>query len=196
MSLPIPKNFVPSEALKAIRKASKAAQFYYTEERALQVKKILDTLHHPNADGLKEPLFIPAAGGTLNTLRTQWYQGKDYLLDNLDPDNHYKKLLALTEVKTRQDGLFFRALTKPKNKNTLTDFMVAIPDWRDKLELFLETASPRDKFFLDKLVLSQKDKDWINGQLAGLVKYVGDDPIPLFFGDITDTSILLIRDDN
>lgn len=191
MGLPIPPDFTPEKLLLEHRKAIKSSQFYYTEEQANNVKKLLDTLHTT-----KESLFIQAGDNSISTLRVKYYQGKDYLLDNLDPNKHYLYLTSLTKVTTKPGGLLFSVRIAPKNKVSLLDFVVVIPDWRTKLEDFLETATPNQKFFLENLKLSDKDLTWISNQLAGLTKTVDEQAIPLFYGEITPDKILLIRDED
>ena len=130
---------------------------YYTEKWAGEVKTIIDLVCE-NA----EPRLIPEGGYTATTIRNQWYQAKQYLLDHLDPTGAYKekdKLLTAEYVKRR--GL----IVSPHQRKGIMASVVVQP-WRPKLEEYLEIAAPFQKFERVGIGLTEGDSLWVHGLLS------------------------------
>lgn len=148
---------------------------YYNKEHALEVKDYLNVLH-TNRRSLK----IVSSGLSINTLRLKFYQGKKYLLDNLDPEGKYKNLINRTKCITMADylELHIKQDTKVLYAETI--------EWKPAFLDFIENAQLGTKFPCpDNIMLSNEEVQWIKDQL---------DPLSdLFIYDVKPNKFLVIR---
>jgi hypothetical protein len=132
---------------------------YYTEKWAGYVKEIIDAIKET-----AQPRLIPIGDMSETTIKLQWYQGKEYLLDHLDPKGEYKALddiLVASPVKKR--GL----IISPVQRKGVMKSVVVQP-WRPRLEEFLEVAQPLEKFERVGLGLAEEDVLWLKSLFTGL----------------------------
>lgn len=149
------------QSLKKISAAvdgPKAARPYYTSKYAETVRDTVDRILDSG-----EVLFFPASDVQLETLKQQWYQGKDYLVSVLDPTYETKVLKVEASIDKRKNGLVValkpeRGMVEPK----------LLTRWREELNEFLDNSEVQDKFVRQGLGLSDADVIWLYETLEPL----------------------------
>jgi hypothetical protein len=132
---------------------------YFTEKWAKEVGVLMK---HVYTTG--EPRLIPVGDLSTSTIRNQWYQGKEYLLQFLDPDKSYAEMdtvVAAEYIKKR--GL----LVSPRKQRGILQHIAIVP-WRPKFEEFLETAVEMQMFERVGLGLTEDDAKYVNETLYPL----------------------------
>ena len=127
---------------------------YYTEVNANRWRKILARLHTARL-----PQRIPLNGMSPNTLRSQYYQGLDYLKDH-NPE--CKEMIESTRCMTTD--YYIELHIKRKVRWSSYD---AAP-WRDELDIFITSSSPGQKLERVDVCLSPEEITDIENKLAPL----------------------------
>ncbi len=149
------------DSLKRISAAvdgPKAARPYYTPKYAETVKETIDRILESG-----EVLFFPASEVQLDTLKQQWYQGRDYLISVLDPSYEAKVTKIEASIDKRKNGLVValkpeRGMVEP----------AIITKWREELNEFIDKSELQDKFVRQGLGLSDADVVWLYETLEPL----------------------------
>ncbi len=152
---------------------------YYKERYAVAVRKLLDTLFEN-----KEFLRVPAVGLTVETLRQQYFQGSQFLVDYMDPDGRYGVMKS--EVRCRaykRDG--FIELNRRITIEDQVPTTDTVRPWRDELLEFLEIAEPGSKY-QKPVKMSDADQSWARSQLEPF----GAE----FIWQVTNREIIVIKD--
>lgn len=156
---------------------------YYSESFGRDAKKIFDEL-----EASKARITIHARDVSIHTIRAQFYQGRKYLVDHLDtPEGYYAKLAPRVKLITYDSYIEFHIRSAPKS--FIQNIQIE-EGWREDLLCFLENAAPGEKFHRH-LNFTEKDIAYVNNLLAGLTK---EDGSTVFFGDINENQIMLVRD--
>ena len=151
---------------------------YYNENSAIWVRGLLDDLHK---SGIPLKVVRETNGALrINTLRLRYYQGIEYLRDNLDPDDTYKRLSKATKCTVYRDYLELHI------RNIEVAHTAPALDWKPLFEEFLENAELGQKFN-PKVLLTLPEVRWINEQLFPLSRQ--------FIYNITPDEFLVIRFD-
>lgn len=146
-------------SLKKANQIGSSRRPYYTEKWAGYVKEIFLAIKE-NA----QPRLIPIGDMSDTTIKLQWYQGKEYLLDHMDPTGEFKELdKILVASPSRKRGL----IISPVQKQGVMKSVVVQP-WKPALEDFLETAQALDKFERVGVGLSEEDLLWVKSLLIEL----------------------------
>ena len=139
--------------LQSLRKISaavdgpKAARPYYTSKYAETVRDTIDRILESG-----EVLFFPASDVQLDTLKQQWYQGRDYLVSVLDNSYEAKVLKVEASIDKRKNGLV--VALKPERGMVEPG---VITKWREELNEFIDNSDTQDKFVRQGLGLSDAD---------------------------------------
>ena len=150
---------------------------YYNLSQGQAVRKILEAIIAA-PDKIQR---IPGMGVKLTTIRQQWYQGVEYVLDNLDKDNRYKQLTQ--NLRTKLDHGYLTVFVTGANLVPLQ--ATPMTNHRMNLENFIETAEPGDKFPDEQVLLSDEDVMELSSIMLGLEE--------LFDYHIDRTTIKVIR---
>jgi hypothetical protein len=154
---------------------------YYKESVAIAVRDKLDRLHER-----KVPQRIIADGISVHTLRLQYYQGVHYLLDELDPDGKYRELYNNTKAETKVYEGYIELFVRRRGGIGAAAMLDNDGTWKEQLEEFLTVATPGAKFQRVNIVITDDDKNWIDGLLNPLGE--------LFISKVDNNSVLIIRD--
>jgi hypothetical protein len=175
-----PIELTPFEIIRRSRIVYRRNWSYYNQVYADGAKRLLDILHTKG-----ETIRIPAQGMSIETLRLQYYQGIQYLLDNGPDAEKYAALYKKTRGKPyRSDGFFELSIRK-----TILDAQPTtsqVQPWKEAILEFMEVAAPGSR--LPKMVrhFTEDDKAWLRCQL---------DPFGAeFVWQVTDDELILIRD--
>lgn len=188
-ALKIDLSKIKDEDLAATRRAPKhwkngAVAVYFTEDFALVAKKVLDEL-----DKCREAnLFFPAEDISVTTLYLRWSQGKQYLLEFMDENGTYKDLASKIRVhKWKQrgtTGLLFKWRQSEKFVTPALQKIERTPQWKLKLDDFIETAQVGQRLKMEGLLLNDADMQYVNDLVADL---------PAFLCNVSSKHITIIK---
>jgi len=149
---------------------------YYDELYGGYVRELIDKVVSSG-----QPHIIPVGDHTFYTIRAQWYQGLEYLVDHLDPT--YRNKCGCLKV----EGNHKRGLTiSPKPEKGILAAYAIVP-WKKPLLDFIDEAQHRDKFERIGLPLTEDDINWVIAQL---------NPVKdLFIYNIDERQIQIVRVD-
>jgi len=165
-------------------KHKRLTKFYYSRDYADAARRLLDKLHESG-----NPIRVrPRADNSVGTLKLQWYHGAEFLIDHLDPDDKYAELYSHTKCLTFRDYIELHI-----KKLSAIGSIDEITSWKEELSYFFENAEANQKFSRTG-TFSEDDQNWIKTQLATLAKRTETEEIPLFFGEVDGTHIMIIRD--
>lgn len=165
------------EALgRDMAKAAHRKQPFYNEENAAFAKDLLDQLHKREV-----PIKVLAKGMSVKTLRLKYYQGKRYLIDNLDPNKYYNSLSNATKCATYRDYIELHI------KGEAVIITAEQTPWKEELLEFLSSSKSGQKFH-KQIIFSLEEMEWINSQLTAVKD--------LFIWKVEQTSLLVINYDN
>ena len=148
---------------------------YYKEEYALQFKKVLDAIASTGKpfcyryEWFRENFQIGK-----DTLYLRIYQGKRFLLERMDPDHYYEKLLDKIDI-TRERGV--GVLVKLKIEATpggpVFEPEEVMPEsegpkWRKRMQEWLEDSDSTTSFKQEGLILSPAEIEALRTQLGAL----------------------------
>jgi hypothetical protein len=147
---------------------------YYGESYALQVKKTLDAMLVDRQDRIFR--YDNWSHMSHNSVYLRINQSIRYLLEELDQDHTYAKLMrmiAITRERNQGVKLTFKEEFRNGDASTFEAAPVVpaseAPKWKQKIELWLEESEPGDKpFVLDNLMLSQDEVKELKLQFLGL----------------------------
>jgi len=149
---------------------------YYTLRHGQNILRVLDALYK-NPD---QPQKISASGIAPETVRSQFYQACEYVVDHLDPEKKYVKLLE--QITTHKE----RGYIIVRRKGGELVVSASLVNYRMNLEAFIEVASPGDKFPVEQPVLmSDEEVMEVLGVLSGLEE--------LFLYRVSRTELEVIR---
>lgn len=151
---------------------------YFNEHYGAQAKAVLDDMLKTRKDQcFYYDFFLKKFGISKATLYQRVHQSIRYVLERMDDKEHtYARLYSMLEVK-RQHGvgvvLRFRPDCregdvqdfKPKPVDSRED----APEWKDKMDAWLESATPDDApFYKEGLALTSSEIKNLEDSLAGL----------------------------
>jgi hypothetical protein len=132
---------------------------YYTETWAKEVADILTAVATTG-----EPKLLPKGDYDITTIKNRWYQGKDYLLEHLDPDKLYAGYNKCVSASIdRKRGVFIAPF---KRTNSLG--AIKIEPWKPRFEEFLETAVDGQMFERIGTGLCADDYTYLEDMLSPL----------------------------
>lgn len=187
----IPPDFEPDDPINQARKKIEEAkknitilsrgQPYYKEEYARAAEQILRKVITT-----KRAMRIQVQGQSILSLRTQYYQGLQYFIDNLDSTGEIAKFKAMTRCCTNFDDYYIEIRMKRSLINATPEDPEENPaDWRVEFFDFLENST-RGQKYQRFLPLTDADVQWMSAQLDPL----GDK----FLSKITREEQLIIKD--
>lgn len=153
---------------------------YYKKKYALGVKEVLDWM----MEHKKPRKWVYADFPSTNkaSLYQKIMQGKEFLLDNMDPDGRYKKFDLCVKVDRKQkDALYFHIqyhMLNMANSEDIEDLSKAgfvkseELSWRDRLENFLENGKPGESFKKEGLALDESEITELETTLCTLTTIV------------------------
>lgn len=151
---------------------------YYTAKWAGYVANILT---HVYTTG--EPQLIPEGENTKATIRNQWYQAKEYLLQHMDPEGKYREMdESISSDYANKRGM----IISPKRRTGISRTVPIVP-WRPKLEEFIETAVENQKFERIGIGLTEEDAKYVNELLLPLQDMF------VFHADVMHDSLRVVR---
>ena len=149
------------EAMELARKAaatvSRGNRPYYCEKYAEVVKETIDRVLSTG-----EVLIFPAVGVSPTTVKLQWYQGKEYLVNVLD-ESYKEKAEKIMACLDKKRGL----IVAVKPKRGLVEPRADKP-WRVDLLKFIENSTAGDIRRWQGLALADDDIDFLHEQLNPL----------------------------
>ena len=166
---------------------------YYREVFAQLAQKILDRIIQNGRPQIYYYKDFPTTSP--NTIYMRFNQGKQYLLDHMDPDGRYSSICQAISIDRRRGVGIVIALRKDildieRQKGNLDMLMpkelstVNAIEWRDKMERWIEEGNPLVPFHIDGLALSPEDIEALNLELNAL---------PNVCANITPNSIKLVK---
>lgn len=168
-------------------KAARAKWPYYAEEYANVVKKLLD-----NLATTKRPQIVRSEGIKIATIKSQYYQGLQYLLDYMDPDKRYDMIKNATKASTDHYNSTITITHKLSASrafdNAVNQALTNALDggWRERFEDYIMTAKAGEKFHITNVILSDADVAYAKNMLVPVDE--------LFFYRIDSKEILVVRD--
>lgn len=131
---------------------------YFTATAANEIADILDTVI-----ATKQPQFWKSAVLQYSTLKAKWYQGLRYLLEHMDEDGEYARLL--------NDDIGWRPIPGagirifPKSPQAGKSVLQPLDlQWKDDFQDFLNTAQPGSTFERITAV-TPEEQQWLMGIL-------------------------------
>jgi hypothetical protein len=153
---------------------------YYNEHIGHSIKVLLDKLFTT-----QHPQRVLAGNLSVNTLRTQYFQGVQYLLDKMDDEQGtYRARYNNTRCFTMRNEGYIELHIRYRDK-ALEASSIVVSDWREKFEEFLQEAKPGEKYHMD-MALSDEDITWAKNMLEPLGN--------MFISKVDKSSILVVRD--
>lgn len=150
-------------ALELAKKLSSATDIshrnkpYYAPKYAEVVKETIDRILQT-----AEVLIFPFNGMSPNTIKMQWYQGKDYLVTVMDP-SYAEKAAKVEASLDRKRGLIVALKPDRVLKNP-----VVYQEWRYDLLKFIEAAEIGDVKRWQGLAITDDDIQFLYDQLTPL----------------------------
>ncbi len=163
-----------------ITTASRRAKWaYYNEHIGSSVKILMDRLFTS-----LRPIRITAGKLSVNTIRLQFYQGIQYVIDYMDDtEQTYLKRYRNTRcVCYRNEGYIELHI---RYRERILEGHEVVTNWREEFEAFIESAEPGKRFYYE-MALTDDDVAWARN----LIEPLGS----MFIADINNTKILVIRD--
>lgn len=161
---------------KPKRGSSYLTSSYYRNEHAARIKSVLDKALAEKKDQLIRYDKVKMSAKTLKTfVEHSWA----YLIDWLDtPEFLYKELREKMKICPEHNGVAIRfkmfqgdsILDSVESVEPSEEFIESQTPWKKELKLFLQEASVGDSFSKDKLNLSEDDRSWIQGIMAGVAE--------------------------
>lgn len=149
---------------------------YYKEEYALQLRTTLDQMILDSQDVVYSyEDYLKHYGIARETLYLRINQSIRFLLDNLDPDKRYARLLDRVQI-NRERGVGVTIKFIPEFRSGQSDFKPRVVEpveqkakWQKDMETWLEESDPGDEpFYKDKLALSPEEITSLKIQLKSL----------------------------
>lgn len=177
-----PKEEDPFIALREQLKAHKTFRHrwpYYKETFARAAMKIVSDVT-TEARAKRYAAF----GISVETLRSQFYQGLEYAIEYLDPDGELAAKRKGIRCRTDYIGKYIEVYPV---RSLLDAKELASEDegWRDRVLNFLEESTRGAKFHLE-VTLSSEDQAWLRSQLEPLGE--------AFIYQITPREVTIIKD--
>lgn len=148
--------------LAASNTRGKTRRPYYTEKYALWAKGVIDQIFsrgdvlEGQQLGLHNPDIRP------ETIRTQWYQGVEYLVKIIDP-SYQEKVSQITATAHPRKGLILSI----KPAASLAE-LIPVENWRNDIEDFLDESEPGNVLRKAGLPLREEDIIWLDDLLTPL----------------------------
>lgn len=144
-----------------VRKPGKKQPPYYNEKHAELVKEKIDLLYSRGT-----PVIIPTDGKALNTVRLMFYQGLDYLLNNLDEDGNYA--MRRTNMDVSFSSRDYGVLQLKRRHGILpVDF-----EWRPRVIQYMKDAKKYDKLELYGAHFVAEDYHWVDDLVKPETEYM------------------------
>lgn len=167
---------------------------YFKEHFGLEMKATLDTVLDKKEDVVYDYKTFEAIGMSRTTVYLRVNQSLHYLIEYLDPDGKYRDAWDNKIQITKERGVGVRiSLLEHCREGYQSNFTprtvipkAEMPEWRRKMEKFLETAEPGDKFYKEGLALPPEEVKELNDSFIG---------VEGFLVNITSFSIKIVRID-
>lgn len=175
---------------------------YYKLKYGEKLKETFDLLL---ADKTRIIIWRLENSSSLNTLYLRYHQGREYLIDHMDPDCKYLDAIAHIKTKKRHKeepkGLIFfwednhepepDAVKVEEFKEVKKEEIVKPKElsWRNKLENFIEKAEDSEKLRLNKVEATEGNRQIVEGMMAALPNFYY-----MFIPEVE--SLILIRCDD
>lgn len=160
-----------------IARKAKKSKPYYHKEAALEAKQWIDKLHSNEQEG--KSLLIISETLMPNSQALRFWQGQEYLVDNLDPDKIYNTLKDKHKL-TKGRHACELSIAYKASATTVTEGR----EWKFELEKFMHTAEHLQKIIFTN-TFDAEDEDYIRTTL--------DQLNDLFVYDLKPNMLLVIR---
>lgn len=151
---------------------------YFNEHYGKQAKAVLDDMLATRKDQcFYYDFFLKKFGISKQTLYQRVHQSIKYVIERMDDNEHtYARLYSMLEVKRQHGvGVVLRFRPECREGNVLdfkpkpVDSKEDAPLWKDKLDLWLETATPQDPpFYKEGLALTRDEILNLENSLLGV----------------------------
>lgn len=142
---------------------------YFTEKYGAWAKGVVDDIFRSGdvlagakSLGLHNPDIAP------ETIRTQWYQGSEYLVKVLDP-SYEEKVKQISATPDKRRGLILSI--KPASTFAA---LIPIENWRADIEDFIDNSTQGDLLRKAGLPLREEDIIWLDELLTPLKTSLGE----------------------
>lgn len=150
---------------------------YYNSRAAEEVRPILDKLiESPKFEARWNFKLFQSMRPTV--LKQKIYQGWNYLIDYLDPDERYIKLRAACNVSQDREGICIKRVSN-LGQVVFTEVQTTLASpsekpWKMELNEFLENSDVK-RLIIGELNLSKDDEDFIKRSLLENTALTGDE---------------------